>query len=318
MQIGHRTITGDQSRRPDIASAFARVGIPGHIFLEGNLPEVRRAVQGLVTVFIKIDPFLVPLAQRDILLNPRNPLSRPIKEGEWVRCLHGFYRGDIGFVCGRDPTRDADTTIALVPRIPERSSMSSKRKRLGRPEPRRWSALQVETIWGPSRVKRVSTEEYLFCGERYISGLILKHLPSASLANVQGSPNDIGPFIRASYIRDLPSFAPWVHRFAQDTIWPNQRVKVESGDHRGTIGRVFDTNDSMATVLLDTTGEGLGLLIPLRSLTPFYADGDHIKFRWSESWGTVMSVDEASMTLTYVEDGSHNIVSPTLFLGTMM
>ncbi|KAI9465095.1 hypothetical protein BJY52DRAFT_1221185 [Lactarius psammicola] len=269
MQIGRRTIASGQLPCPNIASVFAREGTPGHIFLEGILPKVRCAVQGLVTVIFNKDPVLIPLAQRDALLMPRNPLSHPIKEG---------------FVCGRDPSRDADTIVALVPWIPERPN-PGKRKRGGRPEPRRWTALQIETVWGPLRLNQVTAEDYEFCGERFISGLIIKHIPSSSLAIIQGSPNNISPFLRASYIHNLPSFAPW--------------VKVESRDHCGAIGQVSDINDSVATVVLDTTADGPMLLIPLRALAPFYADGDHIKFRWSESWGTVMSVDEASMTLTY-------------------
>jgi transcription elongation factor SPT5 len=307
MQIARRTIQGHGSL--GIASAFARTGIPGHIFVEGNLPDVIRVVQGLVTVITYTDPVLIPLAHRDVLLRPRNPISRPIQEGNWVRCTHGLYRNDIGFVCDRDPSRDEDTIVAFVPRIPEKASWLGKRKRSGRPEPRRWTATQVEAAWGPKKVRRVSAEEYEFRGERYISGLIMKQIPSASLVNVQDSPSDISHFISATCIRNKPSFAPWVHRFAQDTIRPTYRVKVESGDHRGAIGQVFDINGSLATVILDTTGNGPMLVLPLRSLSPYYSDGDNVKSRWSDSCGMLLSVDEDHSMLTYVETDFKQTVS---------
>lgn len=309
MQIGRRTTRGDQLSRPDIASVFAHGGIPRVIFLEGNLPEVKRAVEGLVTVSHHIPPVLLPLTDRDILLKSRIPTVRPLKEGEWVRCIFGHYRNDIGFICGREPTRDADTIVAFVPRIPEKSSRIGKRKRPARPEPRTWTALQLETVWGPSRVRRVSAEEYEFRQDKYISGLVLQCLPSASLVNIQGSPDDVGPFIRASYIRGLPSFRPWVHRFAQDTIQPGQRVQVESGDQRGSTGQIFDIVEDVATVVLTTTEDGPMSQIPLRALAPVYHGGDHVKHRWSDSRGIVMSIDENAKTLTYAEEGSHNSVS---------
>ncbi|KAI9428639.1 hypothetical protein H4582DRAFT_2086621 [Lactarius indigo] len=82
MQITRRASLGD---KPGVASVFARAGIPGFIFLEGNLSDVTRTVRGLVTVFTRLAPCLVPLEQRVALLSPRNPLSRPTEEGQWVR-----------------------------------------------------------------------------------------------------------------------------------------------------------------------------------------------------------------------------------------
>ena len=118
--------------------------------------------------------------------------------------------------------------VAFVPCIPDQRL--HKRKRGGRPEPRKWWVDQLEAVWGKSRVRRISDKECEFRSERYRSGLIIKQITSASLVNIQSSPNDLGPFISAAYIHNLPSFAPWIHRFAQDSIHPGQRVKVEVGD----------------------------------------------------------------------------------------
>ena len=119
MQIGRRVIQDNESI--DIASVFTHSGIPGHIFVEGDIPDVLRAVHGLVTVLTHVHhPVLIPLAHRDVLLRPRNPISRPIQVGSWVRCTNGLYRNDLGFVCEHDETREGDMTVALVPRIPEK------------------------------------------------------------------------------------------------------------------------------------------------------------------------------------------------------
>jgi hypothetical protein len=54
-------------------------------------------------------------------------------------------------------------------------------------------------------------------------GLIMKRLPSESLAQIEGASHltTIGPFISTSYNRNLPYFAPRIHQFAhcQHTIW---------------------------------------------------------------------------------------------------
>ena len=113
-------------------------------------------------------------------------------------------------------------------------------------------------------------------------------LPPASLAKVDSAPNDLWPFLRAPLIRSMPSFWPWAHRSAQDSIKPGQWVKVESGDHRGAIGKPRDVVHSVAPLALTSTGNDPDLLIPLRALAPLYRCGDNVKCRWSESCGLVI------------------------------
>ena len=311
LAIAHRTLPDDFASAPrvDISSAFAREGIPGYVFLEGELPEVAKAVHGLYYVFGNLPPHLVPLEQHVALLAPHNPLSSPIGVGHWVRCLHGPYRNDIGFVCGHRPHQDAETVVALVPQIHEKTDQTAKRKRGSRPEPRSWSCEQLEAAWGKSQVRRIAGDEYIFRGQNYDSGLIIMAIPSASLVKVDNTPIDLRPFLRAPFIRDMPTFVPWVHRFAQDSIKPGQWVKVESGDHQGAIGKPVDVEHSVASLTLTSTGNGPNLMIPLRALTPHYRCGDNVKCQWSQSCRLVSSVDEVEMTLTFVEKDSNNVVS---------
>ena len=79
LEIAHRTMSVKSDPIAEITTAFAREGIPGYVFLEGELPEVAKVVHGISYVFRKIPPRLVQLEQRVALLEPRNPLSEPIK-----------------------------------------------------------------------------------------------------------------------------------------------------------------------------------------------------------------------------------------------
>ncbi|KAF8263214.1 hypothetical protein EI94DRAFT_1807599 [Lactarius quietus] len=131
-QIATCCLTGNPSRRPKIVSVFTRPGILGWIFVEGQSSGVVTAVHGLITVYR--EKWLVPLEQHVTLLSPRNPLSQPVRKGEWVRCLHGLYHGDIGLICGRDGHSNNEVIVVFIPQIPEKASRS-KHKRPAHPEP---------------------------------------------------------------------------------------------------------------------------------------------------------------------------------------
>ena len=111
-----------------------------------------------------------------------------------MRCLHGLYRDDIGFVCKYNPQSDLDTLVAFAAWIPEPSYWSAKRKRPGRPVARPWTSLEVEAAWGSSQVQKRREGEFVFCHETYCSGLIMKHVTSQSLVVLlglsRGKPGD--------------------------------------------------------------------------------------------------------------------------------
>ena len=77
-----------------------------------------------------------------------------------------MYHDDIGIVCRYVPSSDAEVIVAFIPRMTKAIPGTRKRKRVSRPEPRRWSASQVEAIWGKSKVRRISDNEYEFGGGR--------------------------------------------------------------------------------------------------------------------------------------------------------
>lgn len=268
--------------------------------MEGTLIEVTIATIHLVSV-INQPPKLVPLDERHTLLTPHNPLSCPIEEGQWVRCKHGLYKHDIGFVCEHDAKRYAETTVALIPRIPEKSKhpRPTKRKKMARPSPKSWTAAMIEAEWGEEEVQRIiGSDGFHFKKETYQSGLILKKFPSNYLELVLNAPLNISPFLKASYLYNKPTFTPWLHWFVQDTLTPGQHVQVESGGFKGSIGFIHSITDSAAMVNL--TKDALKLQISLRALMPHYVQGDHVKHRWSDSSGVITSVDMANKRLTFV------------------
>jgi len=93
--------------------------------LEGSLPTVSQTLRDLVTVR-QDPPRLAPLEQCTRLIASRNPLSCRIAEGQWIRRVHGMYRGDIGFVCNWDPSSNLEVVVAFVPRIPHGTSRQTR------------------------------------------------------------------------------------------------------------------------------------------------------------------------------------------------
>jgi hypothetical protein len=225
MQITTRCLTGTSSRQPTITSAFACPGIPGYLFIEGRPCDVSAAVCSLVTVYS--EPCVVPSDECSMLLSRCSPLHHHVHEGKWVQCLHGLYRGDVGLVCGHNRS-EADVTIAFIPRIPEKAPGSAKCKRLGRPEPCKWTAAEVKAMWG-KRVCKLLEEDYWLNNERYKSGLVIKYLPPASVV-IADPPLDIGPFISTKYISNLPFFSSVGYRNTQTLIQVGHRVKVIAGE----------------------------------------------------------------------------------------
>jgi hypothetical protein len=229
-----------------------------------------------------------------------------------VRCLHGLYRGDVGLVCGHIRSSDADVTIAFIPRIPEKASGSAKRKRPGRPEPRKWTAAEVKAMWG-KRVREISEVDYWLNNERYKSGLVIKYLPPASVV-IADPPLDIGPFILTKYISNLPFFSSVGYRNAQTSIQVGHRVKVIAGEQRGLVGHTTDVCDGVATVTLQVGEDISPLIISLRALSIQYSPGDHVKHRFADSRGILSTVDEGRRAVTYVEKDTNEEVSTTVSL----
>ena len=217
-----------------------------------------------------------------------------------MRCRHGLYHGDVGLVCECDEPSEAKLIVAFVPRIPDKSFDSApKRKRPTRPEPRIWRANHAKAVWG-DKVRKISDDEFEMNRETYKSGLALKHLPPTSVA-ISDAPRDIGPFLVAPFLANLPFYSSVAFRFAQDTIKVGHRVKVAGGEQQGIVGHVIDVSDGTAKVALHNDNETAPILVSVRGLSNSYLPGDHVKHRFADSRGIVSAVSEEDRTLTFVE-----------------
>jgi hypothetical protein len=101
---------------PAITSAFTLPSVPGHIFIEAfNIMDVCRVVAGLVTVCDKHLTFILLTEYVGIFFLYHRSPSR-IESGQWVYCLAGRYRDDVGYVCKSSTSMyQCYAVVAFVP-----------------------------------------------------------------------------------------------------------------------------------------------------------------------------------------------------------
>ncbi len=129
LQICRRCLNSSTNQLLTITSAFTWSSIPGYVFIEAyNVGEVCHAVDGFVAVHDKQPHFIAPTEYVGLLSWDTLPSSQ-VEVGQWMRCLVGRYRNDLGYVLGAGKW---DAIVVFVPRIPE---PRGKRQRDGRPPP---------------------------------------------------------------------------------------------------------------------------------------------------------------------------------------
>ncbi|KAI9456798.1 hypothetical protein F5148DRAFT_1287866 [Russula earlei] len=177
-QICRRCLVPNEIHPPAITSAFALSSVPGHVFIEAfNITDVRRAVNGLVTVRDK-QPIFIPPTECVGVLSSRPLSCSRIEKGQWP---------------------------------------GGKRKRDGHPSPRAWTAGELTQQYGENRVKVLGPGQFGFKGCLYQDGLAFELLPWSLLRILERCNFDITPFARSDRVRGLPAFAASLRRFTQDS-----------------------------------------------------------------------------------------------------
>lgn len=304
-QICRRCLEPSESQPPAITSAFARSSIPGYVFIEAyNVGEVRHAVDGFIAVRDKQPRFIAPTEYTRLLSRDTFSSSR-VEVGQWVHCLVGRYRNDMGYVLETDEWK---AIVVFVPRI---SEPRGKRQRDGRPPPRAWTTAEVVQKYNHRRVKVYGPNKFSFAGNLYDDGLVMVWVPMSHLRVSNHSPGDIAPFVRSTMLRTDPLFDACIKRFAQDSTQVGDRILVVSGEHAGIIGRIERIQDTVADVVTQSPEEhsGLAICITLRDLIPHFLAGDHVKDRWSGRAGIVIAVDSTDKKLTYLIKDTNEEVS---------
>lgn len=305
LQICRRCLEPSEIHPPAITSAFARPSIPGYVFIEApHVREVRHAVYGLIAVRDK-QPRLIAPAEYVALLSCPPHSSPRIEGGQWVRCLVGRYRNDVGYVYKSD---QSDAIVVFVPRI---SQPRGKRQRDGRPPPRAWTAAEALQQYGQRRVKVLGPNKFAFRKGIYEGGLVMETISLSHLRILGHSPEDITPFVKSTMLRSDPHFAPCIKRFAQESTQVGDRILVVSGENAGIIGRAERIHNNTADVVTQRPEEHSGLVVSvaLRDLIPHFLAGDHVKDRWSDRVGIVVTVDHDGQKVTFMDKGSDREVS---------
>jgi hypothetical protein len=296
-QIGRRCLAPSEIHPPAITSAFAQSSIPGYVFIEAfDVREARRAVNGQVTVHDKPPQFIAPTEYVG-LLSSRPHSSARIEAGQWVRCIAGRYRDDVGYVYESD---QRVVTVVFVPRIPQ---SGGKRKRDGRPAPHVWTAAELAQQYGRRKVKVLGRNKFVFGGSVYEDGLVMEHIPSSYLRVLEHSPQNITPFTQSAMVRSHHPFYSCLKRFVQNSTQVGDRVMVVSGEHAGIIGCAQSIQDGVAEVVTQSPVQHSGLIIhvTLRDIIPHFLPGDNVKDRWSDSFGMVVAIDHDGQKVTFLD-----------------
>ena len=300
LQICRRCLVPGDIHSPVISSAFAQSSIPGYVFIEAfDVAEVHHAVKGFVSVRDKQPRFMAPTESVGIL-SRRSRSSRRIEVGQWVRCMAGRYRNDVGYVYETNVPTRSDITVILVPRLPQ---PGGKRKIGGRPVSRIWTTAELVQHYGERGVKDLGPNAVAFRGSVYKDGLVMEHISSSYLHVLENSPHDITLFIQSATIRTHPPFLPCLKRFVQDSTQVGDRILVVSGEHAGIIGRTERIHDNIADVATQSPEQHSGLIIcvALRDIIPYFVPGDHIKERWSDRRGIVGTADHDEQRITFLD-----------------
>ncbi|KAH9009203.1 hypothetical protein EDB83DRAFT_2531320 [Lactarius deliciosus] len=301
-QICRRCLVPREIHPPAITSAFALSSIPGYVFIEASdVTEARHAVNGLVTVRDKQPRFIPPTEYVGILSSQPHSSAR-IEVGQWVHCIAGQYRDDVGYVYKSNVSESNqwDVIVAFVPRI---SQSGGKRKRDGRPAPHLWTATELAQQYGQRKVKVLGSNKFVFRGSVYEDGLVMEPIPLTYLRVLEHSPQNITPFIQSAIIRSHPPFYPCLKCFAQDSTQVGDRVLVVSGEYAGIIGRTERIQHNIADVVTQSPEQHSGLIIrvSLRDLIPHFHPGDSVKDRWSGSFGMVVAIDHDEQKVTFLD-----------------
>lgn len=311
-QICRRCLVPSEIHLPAITSAFTLPSIPGHVFIEAfNITDVRRAVAGLVTVRDKHPTFISSTEYVGIFSSCSRSPSR-IESGQWVYCLAGPYRNDVGYVCeSNTPMYQYYAVVAFVPRIPQ---PGGKRQRDGRPTPRAWTAEELTRHYGERRVKVLGHDKFSFRGCLYQDGLAFEFLPFSLLRVLEQSRPDFTPFVLSATIRNLPSFAASLKRYAQDSVRAGDRILIMSGGHAGLIGRIAEIHHEVVNVVTQIPEQHSGLIVcvSMRDIIPYFLEGDHVKIRWLDRFGMVIAVDSDEQKVTFLDNKTRTEVCPFL------
>ncbi|KAI0257834.1 hypothetical protein BC834DRAFT_976698 [Gloeopeniophorella convolvens] len=282
-----------------VKAAFTHASIPGYLLVEASSPaDAIRSVEGFSAVFHSVPPCLIALDGRhELLARPRQ--STKVTQGQWVRCTRGRYKDDVSF--------SSSLTVS-----------SGKRKHVTHPDPHLWFFQDLVHSFGVQKVTRAMEEEsvpYTFAGEMFECGLVMKPLSLECVEPTTSIPERIGVFAAISAIRAHPLFHQSIVTSAQDALKPGDRVQVIQDEFVGSTGTMQSNFNSVMRISGTIPQQGGERIFELhvRTLCPYFLPGDHIKSRFRESAGMVVSVSPEKAEATYMDSDTHEEITVSVY-----
>ena len=312
----------------EISAVFQRDGLSGYIYLEARKQaHVLEALRGIVSVYAS-RLILVSIDEMADLLRVNKSKSSELLPGAYVRIRKGRYAGDIAQVENLSEN-GLEARLRIVPRLDFSTrredelivGADGKRKRVinaltNRKPPQRLFSAQDAVKAGSKQVQKRGPSNYIYNGEEYDEGYLLKDLKLNNLIidGVNPSLEEITKFSGgnddAENGIDLTSLVNSIKASAaESTFQPGDHVKVFQGEQTSITGVV----DSVAGDIVTLRPVNLGdsgtetIEIPSRNLQKQFNQGDHVKVtagKYKDETGMVVRVPSEGDTVTIVSDAS--------------
>jgi transcription elongation factor SPT5 len=310
-----------------IISAFEREAMQGYIYVEAyQQADVMEALNGISNVYPRGTKILVPIKEMPDLLNVVK--VNEITPGTWVRYKRGKYQGDLAQV-ENILANGLEVRIRLIPRVnyePPPSDAAAKRKRnpfakaansvVGRPPQRLFSEQDASKLQPKNFQKGSSRNHYIFCGEEYEEGFLLKdvRLNHISTENVNPTLEEVAKFAAAGdegpETLDLNALAQSL-KTSVSSYQVGDVVEVYDGEQQGLIGKAVSVHGEIVTMdILEGELKGKRLDVPFKGLRKRFREGDHVKVtggRYRDEIGTVVRISEDKVTLITGEDMGNEV-----------
>ncbi|KAK9237028.1 hypothetical protein V1525DRAFT_405086 [Lipomyces kononenkoae] len=302
----------------EILSAFQRDNFNGYVYLEARkMTDVEYALKGIVNVYAR-QMILVPIPEYTDLLRVNKGSDVELVPGSYVRIKRGKYQGDLAVV--EDLSENGlEAQLKLVPRLDYgrtqeilgQAGIDGKRKRAAklssRPAARLFSPMEARMSDPKNWQQRQAKDNhYIFQGEEYINGYLIKDFRIAHLItdNVEPTLEEVTKFSSTADDEgiDLQSLALSLKQASSNgTFQPGDHVEVHEGEQTGVYGRVVSIDRDIVSLRAETDGlNGQLLEIPSKSLRKKFNQGDHVRViggKYKDETGMVVRIKDDVVTI---------------------
>ncbi|KAJ8098268.1 hypothetical protein POJ06DRAFT_258994 [Lipomyces tetrasporus] len=302
----------------EILSAFQRDNFSGYVYVEARkMTDVEYALKGIVNVYAR-QMILVPIPEYTDLLRVNKGSDVELVPGSYVRIKRGKYQGDLAVV--EDLSENGlEAQLKLVPRLDYgrtqeilgQAGIDGKRKRSAklssRPAARLFSPMEARMSDPKNWQQRQAKDNhYIFQGEEYINGYLIKDFRIAHLIteNVEPTLEEVTKFSSTADDEgiDLQSLALSLKQASSNaTFQPGDHVEVHEGEQTGVYGRVVSIDRDIVSLRAETEGlKGQLVEIPSKSLRKKFNQGDHVRViggKYKDETGMVVRIKDDVVTI---------------------